>query len=141
VILYNHDTPRIDFITHIKNRTRNVRIQACFPVPVEQPTFRTEVPFGHVERDPTVQKGNSWGEKNKRFAHYDRIFPAINVVESGTRREELLFKSDTPKYHALRRAIHRMKPREAILMLLKGVADYPTNRRLLARLADEKVPA
>jgi transcription termination factor Rho len=71
----------------------------------------------------------------------ERIFPAINVVESGTRREELLFKSETPKYHALRRAIHRMKPREAILMLLKAVADHPTNRRLLARIADEKVPA
>jgi transcription termination factor Rho len=71
----------------------------------------------------------------------ERIFPAINVVESGTRREELLFKSETPKYHALRRAIHRMKPREAMLMLLKMVADYPTNRRLLARLATENVPA
>ena len=71
----------------------------------------------------------------------ERIFPAINVVESGTRREELLFKSETPKYHALRRAIHRMKPREAMLMLLKAVADHPTNRRLLARMAMEHVPA
>jgi transcription termination factor Rho len=71
----------------------------------------------------------------------ERIFPAINVVESGTRREELLFKSDTPKYHALRRAIHRMKPREAMLMLLKAVADHPTNRRLLARMAGENVLA
>ncbi len=87
VILYNHDTPRIDFITHIENRTRNVRIQACFPVPVEQPTFRTEVPFGHVERDPTTQKGNSWGEKNKRFAHYDRIFPAINWMDVSSAQE------------------------------------------------------
>jgi len=71
----------------------------------------------------------------------ERIFPAINVVESGTRREELLFKSETPKYHALRRAIHRMKPREAMMMLLKAVADHPTNRRLLARMAGENVPA
>ncbi|HLB01113.1 MAG TPA: transcription termination factor Rho [Bacteroidota bacterium] len=69
----------------------------------------------------------------------ERIFPAINVVESGTRREELLFKSETPKYHALRRALNKMKPKEAILLLLKGVADYPTNRRLLARFASENV--
>ncbi len=71
----------------------------------------------------------------------ERIFPAINVVESGTRREELLFKSETPKYHELRRLLNKMKPKDAILMLLKGVADHPTNRRLLARLSGEKVPA
>jgi transcription termination factor Rho len=71
----------------------------------------------------------------------ERIFPAINVVESGTRREELLFKSDTPKYHALRRVLNKMKPKEAILTLLKAVADHPTNRRILVRLSDEKVLA
>jgi len=69
----------------------------------------------------------------------ERLFPAINVVESGTRREELLFKSDTPKYHALRRALNKMKPKEAIQMLLKAVGEYPTNRRFLARIASENI--
>ncbi len=69
----------------------------------------------------------------------ERIFPAINVVESGTRREELLFKSDTPKYHALRRYLNKMRPKDAILTLLKGMADYPTNRKLLARISGETI--
>jgi len=87
VIVNHHGPPRIDFVTRIENRTRNVRIQACFPVSAMQPAFRTEVPFGHIERDPTPQKGNSWGFKNKRFAHYDRIFPAINWIDASSTEE------------------------------------------------------
>ncbi|MEX2758073.1 MAG: glycoside hydrolase family 38 C-terminal domain-containing protein [Candidatus Sigynarchaeota archaeon] len=87
VILNHHGPPRIDFITRIENRARNVRIQACFPVPVKQPVFRTEIPFGHIERDPTPQKGNAWSYKNKRFAHYDRIFPAINWIDVSSAEE------------------------------------------------------
>jgi transcription termination factor Rho len=68
----------------------------------------------------------------------ERIFPAINVVESGTRREELLFKSETPKYHALRRVLNNMTPKEAILTLLKAVSAHSTNRRILARVVGEK---
>lgn len=63
-----------------------------------------------------------------------RIFPAINIPESGTRREELLFGRETPRYQALRRALHRMSPKEAMLTLLKAIEQYPTNRKLLAKL-------
>ncbi|NMC04901.1 MAG: hypothetical protein GYA24_06805, partial [Candidatus Lokiarchaeota archaeon] len=87
VMMNKHGTHRIDFITRIENRTRNIRIQACFPVPVDRPVFRTEVPFGHVERDPASQEGNSWGSKNKRFAHYDRSFPTINWMDVSSASE------------------------------------------------------
>ena len=68
----------------------------------------------------------------------ERIFPAINIPESGTRREELLFGRETLKYQELRRLVHRMKPKEAILTLLKAMGKYPTNRKLLSRLTGEK---
>ena len=61
----------------------------------------------------------------------ERIFPAISIPESGTRREELLFGPETSKYQALRRALHRMKPKEAMLTLQKATQQYATNRRLL----------
>ena len=69
----------------------------------------------------------------------DRIFPAINIPESGTRREELLFGRETSKYQALRRSLNRMRPKEAMLTMQKAVAQYATNRKLLARLAGEEV--
>ncbi|HUL44174.1 MAG TPA: transcription termination factor Rho [Bacteroidota bacterium] len=70
----------------------------------------------------------------------ERIFPAINIPESGTRREELLFGSDTRHYQALRRALHRMKPKEAMLTLLKSIEQYPTNRRLLLQFSGAPAP-
>jgi transcription termination factor Rho len=68
----------------------------------------------------------------------DRIYPAINVLESGTRREELLFKSETPRYQAFRRSLNRMKPKEAMLAVMKAIETYPTNRKLVARMAGER---
>ena len=65
-----------------------------------------------------------------------RIFPAINIPESGTRREELLFGRQTASYQALRRAVHRMKPRQAIQTILKAIERYSTNRKLLAKISD-----
>ena len=67
----------------------------------------------------------------------ERIYPAINIPESGTRREELLFGRETPRYQALRRYLHNMKPKEAMLTLLKALEQYPTNRKLLAKVSRE----
>lgn len=64
-----------------------------------------------------------------------RIFPAINIIKSGTRREELLFGEDTSKYQSLRRAIHGMKPKDAMLTLLKVIEKYPTSQKLLSHLS------
>jgi transcription termination factor Rho len=62
----------------------------------------------------------------------ERIFPAINLGTSGTRREELLFGQFVAEHQALRRSIARMPPREAMLTILKLVSQYSTNQKLLA---------
>ncbi len=66
----------------------------------------------------------------------ERIFPAINIPESGTRREELLFGRETHDYQELRRLLNRMPPKQAMLTMLKAIGQYSTNRKLLAHLTD-----
>jgi transcription termination factor Rho len=63
----------------------------------------------------------------------ERIFPAINIGMSGTRREELLFGSAVSQHQALRRSLARLSPRDAMLATLKLVAQYPTNDILLGK--------
>jgi transcription termination factor Rho len=63
----------------------------------------------------------------------ERIFPAINLGASGTRREELLFGPLVGQHQALRRSIARMTPRDAMLAVTKLVEQYPTNELLLSR--------
>jgi transcription termination factor Rho len=66
----------------------------------------------------------------------DRIYPAINIAESGTRHEEILFGRETQRYQTLRRAVNKMKPKNAMLTLLKAIEQFDTNRKLLARIED-----
>ncbi len=61
-----------------------------------------------------------------------RIFPAINILQSGTRREELLFGENTYVYQTLRRALERKKPVEAMKLLLQAIQKTKTNEHLLA---------
>ncbi len=61
----------------------------------------------------------------------ERIFPAINLGLSGTRREELLFGGDSGRHQSLRRSVARLTPREAMLTVLKLTDQYPTNDVLL----------
>ena len=63
----------------------------------------------------------------------ERIFPAINLGASGTRREELLFGPAVTQHQALRRSIARLAPRDAMLAVQKLLDQYPTNELLLAR--------
>jgi transcription termination factor Rho len=63
----------------------------------------------------------------------ERIFPAINLGASGTRREELLFGTATVQHQALRRSVARMSPRDAMITILKLVEQWPTNGKLLAK--------
>ncbi len=69
----------------------------------------------------------------------ERIFPAINITKSGTRREELLFGGNTSQHQTLRRALHRMKPKEAMLTMLKLIEKFPNNRRLLQQFEMGKI--
>jgi transcription termination factor Rho len=64
-----------------------------------------------------------------------RIFPAIDISKSGTRKEEKLFDADTmPQINLLRRALAGKKAVEAMELLLKGLTDTSTNRDFIARL-------
>jgi transcription termination factor Rho len=64
-----------------------------------------------------------------------RIFPAINIEKSATRREELLFAPEAlDKVHRLRRALHSLPPTEAIQLLLKQMSDTRDNAELLGKL-------
>ncbi|MFO8017027.1 MAG: glycoside hydrolase family 38 C-terminal domain-containing protein [Promethearchaeia archaeon] len=82
IILHNTDIPRIDFITRFRNKIKNVRIQACFPLNMKNPIFHSEVPDGFIERDTMPRKGSSWAEQSKHFSHYDRIFPVLNWMDA-----------------------------------------------------------
>ncbi|MCK5572840.1 MAG: transcription termination factor Rho [Bacteroidetes bacterium] len=63
----------------------------------------------------------------------ERIFPAINLGLSGTRREELLFGHDVTAHQTLRRSVARKSQREAMLAVHKLLAQFPNNDALLAK--------
>lgn len=64
-----------------------------------------------------------------------RIFPAINVLASGTRREEKLYAPDElARLTTLRRWLGKGSPKAAMNGLLKLLEQAPTNAELLARL-------
>lgn len=61
-----------------------------------------------------------------------RIFPAIDIVKSSTRREELLIDAkEFEKVRTLRRALTPLKPIEGAQKLLALLEKYPTNAELL----------
>jgi transcription termination factor Rho len=61
-----------------------------------------------------------------------RIFPAINVIASGTRKAEQLYSPDKDQRLArLRRALAQREPKEALEQLLRLLEKYPTNEELL----------
>jgi transcription termination factor Rho len=64
-----------------------------------------------------------------------RIFPAIDVNASGTRKEEKLFTEwELPRVQALRRALSTLKPPEAAEHLVKAVRESASNEELLGRI-------
>ncbi len=64
-----------------------------------------------------------------------RIYPAINLLASGTRHEELLYSEvEIARLATLRRWLAKGTPRAAMNGLLKLLAQVPTNAELLARL-------
>lgn len=64
-----------------------------------------------------------------------RIFPAINIRESGTRKEELLLSAEELQgAHRLRAALAGMNEVEAAQTFVDLLKKYPTNEFLLASL-------
>jgi transcription termination factor Rho len=63
-----------------------------------------------------------------------RIFPALDIAKSSTRREELLLHSkERQNITALRRALTGLKPVEGAKKLVELLEKYPTNTELLNR--------
>jgi transcription termination factor Rho len=64
-----------------------------------------------------------------------RVFPAINLPASGTRKEELLYTAEEMhKLVLLRRALAGRDPKSAMLALLKLLEQTSTNADLLRRI-------
>jgi transcription termination factor Rho len=64
-----------------------------------------------------------------------RVFPALDIAKSSTRREELLLNSkEMENLRVLRRALTHLKPLEGARKLAELLEKYPTNAELLSRL-------
>ena len=64
-----------------------------------------------------------------------RIFPAIDIAGSGTRREELLLDAEElPKVQLLRRALAGLKPTESMSLLLDKMKKTKNNKDLLDQI-------
>jgi transcription termination factor Rho len=61
-----------------------------------------------------------------------RIFPAMNIGQTGTRKEEkLLPPTVLPKIHTLRRALAGTDPMTAMKMLIERLQKFPSNEAFL----------
>ncbi len=75
--------------------------------------------------------GNSEINLDRQLAE-KRIFPAINIQTSGTRKEEKLFSQhEYEKVKKLRGALFALKPVEAMERLLKSLNEYKSNAEFL----------
>ncbi len=64
-----------------------------------------------------------------------RIYPAIDIATSGTRREEKLFRPDQLEHvYTLRRGLGQMPPQAGMEWLIKRIANTPNNDTLLSGL-------
>jgi len=76
-----------------------------------------------------------------REAASRRIFPALNIAKSSTRREELLLNSkNLESVRVLRRALTNLKPVEGARKLVEMLEKYPTNAELLNIKNESKLP-
>ena len=64
-----------------------------------------------------------------------RIFPALDITRSGTRKEELMVpEEDLKRIWALRRKIANMDEAEVLNLILEKLRNTPTNRDFLATI-------
>lgn len=64
-----------------------------------------------------------------------RVYPAVDIFASGTRREELLLpETDLHKINIIRRGLSGHKPVEAIERLLFFLNKFPTNSQMLREI-------
>ncbi|MBN1288807.1 MAG: transcription termination factor Rho [Actinobacteria bacterium] len=66
-----------------------------------------------------------------------RIFPAIDIEKSGTRKEELILDpKEATQIWKLRRILHGLDPNAAIEVLIDGVKGTKTNMQFLVQVKD-----
>ncbi len=64
-----------------------------------------------------------------------RIFPCINIPQSGTRKEEKLYpKEQVEKLYLMRRALSSLSPEASMELLLQKVREFPSNEQFLSSL-------
>lgn len=64
-----------------------------------------------------------------------RLFPAIDIAASGTRKEEKLFtESELEPIRKIRAYLSRLSPMDAAKKLIEALGKYPTNAELLKQL-------
>src|SRR5262249_55047295 len=63
-----------------------------------------------------------------------RIFPAMDITQSGTRKEERILPADVlQRVVLLRRSLVSLNPVQAMESLVKKLAEYPSKAALLER--------
>ena len=68
-----------------------------------------------------------------------RVFPAIDIQKSGTRKEELLLpKEDLNRVYVLRKVLNPLSPVEAMELLLSKMSKTKSNAEFLGALANGK---
>lgn len=78
--------------------------------------------------------GNMEVHLSRKIAE-QRIFPALDITKSGTRKEELMVpEADLQRIWALRRKIANMDEAEVLNLILDKLKNTPTNRDFLATI-------
>jgi len=72
----------------------------------------------------------------------DRIFPAINIPATGTRKEELLIPEQwIPAVRNIRRHLANMHPVQAMKVLIEAVRKHPNNESFLKAMTPQQPAA
>jgi transcription termination factor Rho len=65
-----------------------------------------------------------------------RVFPAVDINRSGTRKEELLLPADElNRVWILRKVLNALSPVEAMELMLERMGKTPSNREFLASMS------
>src|SRR3990172_13157150 len=82
--------------------------------------------------------GNMELHLDRRMAD-KRIFPAIDIEKSGTRKEELLLPSDEAQLiWKLRRVLHALDPGAAIELLIDKIKETKSNTEFLMQISKSR---
>ena len=69
-----------------------------------------------------------------------RVFPAVSIESTATRKEEKLLSVATlRKVNILRRVLSRLRPREAMEMLADRLGRYESNKDFLSAFSSDDI--